>query len=369
MSPGPPSHPAVGGLVDLRSDTVTQPTAAMREAMARAEVGDDVFGEDPTVRALEGLAAEHAGKEAALFVPSGTMANIIAVLVHVPRGGEVIADEESHLVLNEAGGAAFLAGAMVRTLPSDGSARLERSQLDGALRDPANPHHPRSALIMLENTHAHRMGQPLDADYTAAVAAWAHEHGLAVHVDGARLANAATALGTDMRALLEPVDSGSLCLSKGLACPMGSLLVGTRSFIHEARRARKALGGAQRQVGIVAAAGLVALQSGPDGTLDRLAEDHRRARLLASGLAAIADIRLDSHPPATNIVIFRLAGDGPDALARSDALVTELAARDVLVLRYPRARIRAVTHIGITDEDIERAVEAVRAALPSPSVA
>ena len=217
-------------MVDLRSDTVTQPTPAMREAMARAEVGDDVFGEDPTVRALERRAAECTGKEAALFVPSGTMANLIAVLVHVPRGGEVIADEASHLVLNEGGGAAFVAGAMVRTLPSDGSARFERSQLDAALRDPSNPHHPRSALLMLENTHAHRMGQPLDADYTASVAAWAHEHGLAIHVDGARLANAATALRIDMRTLLEPVDSGSLCLSKGLACPMGSLLVGTRAL-------------------------------------------------------------------------------------------------------------------------------------------
>jgi threonine aldolase len=355
--------------VDLRSDTVTQPTPAMREAMARAEVGDDSFGEDPTVSALEELAAERTGKEAALFVPSGTMANLIAVLVHVPRGGEVIADEESHLVLNEGGGVGFLAGAMVRTLASDRRARFETRQLDAALRDPSNPQHPRSALLMLENTHAHRMGRPLDTDFTATMAAWAHEHGLTVHVDGARLANAAVALGTDMRALLGPVDSGSLCLSKGLACPMGSLLVGTRAFIREAHRARKALGGAQRQVGIVAAAGLVALQRGPNGTIDRLADDHDRARLLASRLAAIPDVRLDSDPPATNIVIFSLDGEGHDPLARRDLLVTELAARGVLVMRYPRARIRAVTHLGITDEGIEHVVQAVRRALPAVSAA
>ena len=233
------------------------------------------------------------------------------------------------------GGAAFVAGAGAHA-PSDGSARFERSQLDAPCATPQPASSAHGAAHAREHARASD-GTAARCDYTASVAAWAHEHGLAVHVDGARLANAAVALGIDMRTLLEPVDSGSLCLSKGLACPMGSLLVGTRAFIQEAHRARKALGGGQRQVGIVAAAGLVALQPGPDGTLDRLADDHRRARLLASGLAAIPDIRLDSDPPATNIVIFRLARDGPDALARRDALVAELALRGVLVMRYPRA--------------------------------
>jgi threonine aldolase len=355
-----------GNVVDLRSDTVSQPTAAMRAAMARAVVGDDVFGEDPTVRELEEVVAGLTGKEAALFVPSGTMANLIAVLVHVPRGGEVIADEESHLVLNEGGGASSLAGAMVRTLRSDADARFELQELDRALRDPDNDHHPRSALVMLEDTHAHRMGQPLEPAYVEAVASWAHGHGLALHVDGARIANAAVALDREVRDLLAAADSASLCLSKGLACPMGSLLVGGRRFIAEARRARKALGGGQRQVGIAAAAGVIALQRGEDGTIDRLAEDHRRARRLAEGLAAVDGVVLDREP-ATNIIIFRIQreGLGPDgSAALRDALVASAAREGVLLMRYPRGGIRAVTHLDIDDAGIERALDVVAAALP-----
>ncbi len=344
----------VARMVDLRSDTVTQPGPRMRAAMASAAVGDDVMGEDPTVNALEARAAELAGKEAALFVASGTMANLVAVLAHAPRGSEVIADEESHLVLNEAGGAAFLAGVMVRTLRSDLAAHWSPRELRAALRDPGNAHHPRSAMVMLEDTHAHRMGMPLGLDYVSEVATWAHEHGLAVHVDGARITNAAVATGASVASLLDPADSGSLCLSKGLGCPAGSVVVGSRDMIERARRARKALGGGQRQVGILAAAGLLALEPGPDGMLERLADDHRRARVLAEACAALPGVRLDPHLVRTNIVILELEGTDPDdILARS-------AARGVRLMRYPGQRLRAVTHADVGDADVAHAIDVLR---------
>ncbi len=345
--------------VDLRSDTVTQPTEEMRAAMAAAVVGDDVFREDPTVRDLEERTAGLCGTESALFVPSGTMANLIAVMVHVSRGGEVIADEESHLVLNEGGGASTLASASVRTLRSDAQARFSRISLAHALRDPDNEHHPRSALLMLENTHAHRMGMPLEPPYLRRIAAWAHPAGLAVHVDGARLANASIALGVPIAELLADVDSGSICLSKGLGCPAGSLVVGSAAFIAEARRARKSLGGGQRQIGILAAAGLVALRDREEGMIERLVEDHRRARVLADALVAIPGVRLQPSQVRTNIVIFKLSsGSRP-----RDAFVAALGRRGVLMMAYPRGRIRAVTHAGISDADIVQAADSVAAAL------
>lgn len=341
-------------MVDLRSDTVTRPAPGMRAAMAEAVVGDDVMGEDPTVKALEARAAELAGKEAGLFVASGTMANLVALLAHAPRGSEVIADDESHLVLNEAGGAAFLAGVMVRTLRSDRAAHWSSKQLHSALRDPRNPHHPRSALVVLEDTHAHRMGMPLGRDYVADVSAWAHEHGLAVHVDGARIVNAAVATGATVAELLAPADSGSLCLSKGLGCPAGSVVVGSRDMIERAMRARKALGGGQRQVGILAAAGLLALQPGPDGMLERLADDHRRARALAEACAELPGVRLDPRLVRTNILILELQRHDPDRV------LARLAEAGVRLMRYPGPRIRAVTHADIGDADIEYAIGVLR---------
>jgi threonine aldolase len=351
------------GVIDLRSDTVTQPTAAMRRAMSSALVGDDVFGEDPTVRALEELVAGITGKEAALFVASGTMANLVAVLVHCPRGSEVIADERSHLVLNEAGAASFVAGVSVRTLRSGPDAQFERRELIAARRDPGNPHHPRSSLVMLEDTHAHRMGQPLPASYVDDVAAWAHGAGLAVHVDGARLFNAAIALGTDAAILLRAADSGSICLSKGLACPAGSLVVGSQGFIEEARRARKALGGGQRQVGILAAAGLVALEPGPDRMVERLAEDHALAARLAAGVAALPGVALDPRLVRTNIVIFRLTGDDETSATRRDRLLAELDASGIRLMAYPDGYIRAATHVGIKPSDIDVALAGLERAL------
>jgi len=356
-------------VIDLRSDTVTQPTAAMRRAMARADVGDDVFGEDPTVRELEALVAGMTGKEAALFVASGTMANLVAVLVHCPRGTEIIADERSHLVLNEAGAPSFVAGVSVRTLRSGTDAQFDRRELTAARRDPTNAHHPRTSLLMLENTHAHRMGMALPVEYLDEVAAWAHAAGLAVHVDGARLFNATVALKTDAATLLRSVDSGSICLSKGLACPAGSVVVGSHAFIAEARRARKALGGGQRQVGILAAAGLVALRDGPDAIVQRLHDDHALATRLANGLAALPEVEIDPVLVRTNIVIFRLAGDDGIVATRRDRLLPELDAAGIRFMGYPDGHIRGVTHLGIQPGDIDAALDGVRRALRRPETA
>lgn len=352
-------------LIDLRSDTVTRPTAAMRRAMAAAEVGDDVFGDDPTVEALQERAAELTGKEAALFVASGTMGNLVAHMAHVPRGGEIIAEAASHLILDEAGGHAVVSGATVRPVPADTDGRMDLEAIRGAVRDVDDIHEPTTALIALENTHAQSMGQPLGAAYTRDVAEVAREVGVPLHVDGARLFNAVVALGTPARELLAAADSATFCLSKGLACPVGSVVVGDRAFIARARRARKLVGGGMRQVGILAAAGLVALQDGPEGMIDRLADDHRNARRLAEGLAELDGItQLEPERVRTNYVVFGLR-ERPDrpALEVRAELLDELERRGVLCIPYSHGRIRALTHHGIEAEDIERVLVVMGAAL------
>jgi threonine aldolase len=352
-------------VIDLRSDTVTRPTTAMRRAMAAAEVGDDVFGDDPTVQALEDRAAELTGKEAGLFVASGTMGNLVAHMVHVPRGGEIIAEASSHLILDEAGGHAVVSGASVRPVAADADGRMELEAIRAAVRDPDDLHEPITALIALENTHAQSMGQPLSADYTRAVAEVARDAGVPLHVDGARLFNAAVALGTPASKLLAPADSASFCLSKGLACPVGSVVVGDRAFIARARRARKLVGGGMRQVGILAAAGLVALQDGPEGMIDRLAEDHRKARRLAEGLASMDGVAgLDPSRVRTNYIIFGLREHGRRGpLDVRAELLAELARRGVLMVPYSHGRIRALTHADVAAPDIERVLDAVSRAL------
>ncbi len=339
--------------IDLRSDTVTHPTPAMREAMYRAEVGDDVFGEDPTVRRLEEMAAERMGKEAALFVASGTMGNLVALLTHCGRGDEVILGDRSHTFFYEQGGMAALGGITPRPIPNqpDGTLRLE--DIRAAIRS-ENVHYPRTRLICLENTHNLCDGAPLTAEYTAAVAALARQHGLRVHLDGARIFNAAAALGCDVRDLVREVDSVMFCLSKGLCAPVGSVLCGSADFIYEARRARKVVGGGMRQAGILAAAGIVALEQ----MTDRLAEDHARARRLAEGLAQIPGVRVG--PVYTNIFYFWL--DDGVALAPQEFL-RRLREQGVLVLGREDGRFRAVTHYWITDEDIEATLRAVEAVL------
>lgn len=354
--------------IDLRSDTVTHPTPAMRRAMAAAELGDDVFSDDPTVNALEERAAELLGKEAGLFVASGTMGNLVAQLAHLARGSEIIAAATSHLVMDEAAGHAVVVGASVRTLPERSDGTIDPAEIAAAFRDPDDPHEPLSGLVALENTHAHSMARPLPVEYEEAVAAVAHEHGVPLHLDGARFFNAALALGVTPAALAAPADSVTFCLSKGLACPIGSVVVGERPFIARARRARKLLGGGMRQVGVVAAAGLVALSDGPDGTIARLAEDHANARRLAQGLAELDGIespggiaqpapgRLDPGRAVTNFVVFRVTRD-------REAFLAALAARDVLMVPYPHGTIRAVTHYGIEEADVDRTIVAVREAL------
>jgi threonine aldolase len=340
-------------MIDLRSDTVTQPTPAMREAIYRAEVGDDVKGEDPTVNRLEEMAAERMGKAAALFVASGTMGNLAALLAHCQRGDEVILGDLAHSFLYEAGGMAALGGIHPRTLPNqpDGTLRLEH--IENAVR-PDDAHFPRSRLIVLENTHNRCGGVAIPPGYFAAVREVADHYGLKVHLDGARIFNAAVALGVDPREVTQHVDSVSFCLSKGLSAPVGSLLCGDMDFIYQAQRVRKMLGGGMRQAGILAAAGIVALEQ----MVDRLAEDHARARRLAEGIAAIPGLTIDLERVQTNIVYFDLA-DGVALTAQE--VVARLREYDVLIGYYSGRGFRAVTHCWMDDDGIETALAALKA--------
>ena len=358
--------------IDLRSDTVTKPSAAMRRAMADAEVGDDVFGDDPTVIALEERAASLLGKEAGLFVASGTMGNLVAQMAHLARGQETIAGKEHHLVIDEAAGHAVIVGASIRALEDRPDGTVDPAEIEAAFRDPSDPHEPITGLVTIENTHAHSMGQPLTAAYTHLVADIAHAHGVPLHVDGARLWNAVVALGVRPTDLCGPADTVTFCLSKGLACPVGSVVVGTREVIWRARRARKMVGGGMRQAGILAAAGLVALSDGPDGMIPRLAEDHANARRLAEALAEMEGIvaaggtaqsgggRLDPSRVRTNFVLFRVQRD-------RTAFLAALRARDVEMVEYPHGQVRAATHYGVTSADIETTIAATRAALAETS--
>ncbi|HWH36757.1 MAG TPA: GntG family PLP-dependent aldolase [Candidatus Limnocylindrales bacterium] len=358
--------------IDLRSDTVTHPTPEMRRAMAEAELGDDVFGDDPTVIELEQRAAELTGKEAALFVPSGTMGNLASLMAHVPRGGEIIGGEGNHSFAHEAANYAVVVGAAMKLLPWDDAGRMDPPTIRAAFRHPDDPHDPVSALVMLENTHADSMGQPLPSSYVEDIAEVAHAGGVPLHVDGARIFNAAVALGEPVGALLAAADSATFCLSKGLSCPVGSVVVGTRDFIWRARRARKLLGGGMRQAGVLAAPGLIALRDGPAGMVERLAEDHANALRLAQGLAQIPGVTaLDPARVRTNFVFFELSR--PELRLR---FLEALAGHGVGMIDYPGGdRIRALTHYGIEQRDIDEALVAVRRALsdvglaPSPIAA
>ncbi len=355
-------------LIDLRSDTVTKPTPEMRRAMANAEVGDDVFGDDPTVLALEEQAADLLGKEAALFVSSGTMGNLVAQMAHLARGQETIAGYQSHVVLDEAAGHAVVVGTSVRALRERGDGTMDPAEIREAFRDASDPHQPITGLVVIENTHAHSMGRPLSVAYESEVAAIAHERGVPLHIDGARFWNAAVALGVSGAELAAPADSVTFCLSKGLSCPVGSVVVGTKDFIWKARRARKLLGGGMRQAGILAAAGLVALRDGDAGTIERLAEDHANARRLAEAMASMDGIRsagdiaqpsdgpLDPARVVTNFVLFRVDRD-------REAFMDACAARGLLLDWFPHGQVRAATHLGIGDPEIDRTIETISTAL------
>lgn len=336
--------------IDLRSDTVTQPTPAMREAMYQAEVGDDVYGEDPTVNRLEKLAAEQLGKEAALFVASGTMGNLVSLLAHCGRGDEVILGDQSHTFLYEQGGMAALGGIMPHTIPNQPDGTLKLEDIEGAIRGD-DSHFPRTRLLCLENTHNMCNGSPLSVEYMAQAGQFAHERDLRVHLDGARVFNAAAALEVDVKDLVTEVDSVMFCLSKGLCAPVGSMVCGDADFIAEARRARKVVGGGMRQAGILAAAGIISLE---EMTL-RLGEDHARAKRLAEGLDAIPGVEV--APVTTNILYFQLTEEIP---LRPKELGQALAERGVLMNARPDGRFRAVTHYWIDDDDIERTIKTVR---------
>jgi threonine aldolase len=338
--------------IDLRSDTVTQPTPAMRKAMAKAEVGDDVYGEDPTINRLQELAANKVGKEAALFVPSGTMGNLAAVLTHCGRGDEAIMGNLGHTFLFEAGGVSALGGVFPSILPNHADGTMALDDIRGAIRDD-NVHHPISRLVILENTHNRCGGVPVSVAYTRSVAALVHPYGLKVHLDGARIFNASAALNVDARELAAPADSITFCLSKGLCAPAGSLLCGSRDFIKNARRIRKQLGGGMRQAGILAAAGIIALEQ----MVDRLEEDHIRARHIAEKLTTIHGIELDIGMPASNMVFLKLADT---VKVNTDQVVSLLAEKGVLVGAVSPRKLRLVTHYWIREEAVDQVFTAFR---------
>jgi threonine aldolase len=327
----------------------------MRKAMAEAEVGDDVFGDDPTVNRLQTVAAEKLGKEAALFVPSGTMGNLAAVLSHCHRGDEIILGDQCHTAMYEAGGVAALGGVHPRTIVTRPDGTLPLEEVEAAVR-PDDVHFPITRLICLENTHNRCGGVVLTADYTRQVGDLARKHGLRLHLDGARIFNAAAATATSAKDLAAPADSITFCLSKALCAPVGSVLCGDGEFIRKARRARKQLGGGMRQAGVLAAAGLVALET----MADRLGEDHERARRLAEGLRTVPGMSLEVDPPPTNMVYFRLS---LDAAIDGGELEQALARENILIHAVGPRRIRLVVHYWVDDEAVDRAVDAIRRAL------
>jgi len=334
---------------DLRSDTVTKPTPEMLEAMATAEVGDDVYMDDPTVNALQEKSAVMLGKEDALFVPSGTMGNLLALLTHCQRGDEVIVGDCSHIYVNEAGGMSALGGIHPRPVKNQADGTLALDDIRAAIQS-EDVHHTITRLICLENTQNVCGGVVLSAEYTQEVGRIAREKNLSLHIDGARIFNAAAALNVDVKELVEPADSVMFCLSKGLVAPIGSMLVGSAKFIKRARHLRKMLGGGMRQVGVLAAAGLISVEK----MTGRLGQDHARARILHEGLKQVRGIKLDASP-ASNMVYFDLLDEVPLSVQQ---IVEEMKKRGVLVDWAGPRRFRLVTHYWVDDAGVERTLEA-----------
>lgn len=332
-------------MIDVRSDTVTRPTKAMREAMACAPVGDDVYGDDPTINSLEEKAARILGKEAAMFTPSGTFANQCAIMTHTHRGDEIILLEDAHILQHEAGAPALLSGVNMRAARS-ANGKYDLAELKGLFRDEEDIHYPRTGLVCMEN--AHGSGTVIDLEHMEAVHRLASERGVPVHLDGARLFNAAISLGVDASQIAKHCESVCFCLSKGLMAPVGSLLVGTKEFIDRARRNRKIMGGAMRQAGILAAAGILAL----DEQIERLAVDHKRARLLAKELSSIPGIRVADDRLDINMVFFSWEDER--------ALEEELLKRGILMNGVEYGEYRIVMHGDIDDEKFTKLIEAIR---------
>lgn len=342
--------------IDFRSDTVSWPTDEMRQAMAQAEVGDDVYGEDPTVDQLERQSAERLGKEAGLFVSSGTQGNLIAALVHARRGDEAILSTDSHVYQWEVGGISSIGGIFPRTVPNDATGRMQPEEVEAAVRE--DDHHlGHSRLLLVENSFGGCGGSVLEPSYFKPLRAIADRHGLAMHMDGARMFNAAVALNVPAAELVADIDTVTFCLSKGLCAPVGSVLCGPSAFIEEARRVRKSLGGGMRQVGILAAAGVVAL----DKMIDRLADDHRRAASLAEKLSQLESVHVDRDAVQSNIVHFSLTEKAP---VDGDTLCRRLAEEHQLGLsQYPGVGLRAVTHYWIDDEAVDTLASAIASIL------
>ncbi len=341
-------------MIDLRSDTVTLPSPQMRRAMYEAELGDDVYREDPTVNRLQELAAELMGKEDALFVASGTMGNLVAIMSHCSRGQEVIVGDKSHVYQAEAGSASVLWGVPYRSVPTGRYGALDPAHVEAEIH-PDDPHYGITGLVCLENTHNYCGGTIVQPHEIAAVAEVAHRHGIPVHLDGARIFNAAVALKVGVQAFTRPVDSVTFCLSKGLACPVGSLLCGSKEFIARARRNRKLVGGGMRQVGVLAAAGIVAIST----MIERLEEDHENARALAEGLADMPHLMLEMDKVQTNMVYFKV----DPALGGWETFQRLLSEKGVLVSHIEPDYLRAVTHYGIVRKDIDTALLAIRQVL------
>jgi len=330
-------------VIDLRSDTVSKPSDAMRRAMFEAEVGDDVFGDDPTVNRLEAMAAERMGKEAAVYVPSGTMANLLAVMTHTRAGDEILLGDQSHIFNYEGAGSARVAHVQTHALKNLPNGGLDLAEVEAAVRQP-NIHTPRNPLLCLENTHNRCGGEALPIADMDALTALAHRHGMKVHLDGARIFNAAAVLGVPAARIARDCDSVSFCLSKGLGCPIGSLLCGTAEYINEARRNRKMLGGGMRQAGIIAAAGVYALEH----NIDRLPEDHANAKRLADGLRRFP-VFVPNHPQTNIVVADVVKGD-------LDTWLAAFREAGVLAVAFVPQRMRMVTHINITTDDITEAL-------------
>lgn len=338
--------------IDLRSDTVTLPTPEMREAMAEAVVGDDVMNEDPTVIQLQNLAAQRMGKKAALFVPSGTMGNLLAAMCHCGRGDEVIMGNLGHTFLFEGGGISALGSIFAHLLPNQKDGTITLAEIEAGIR-PDDIHQPPTRLLILENTHNRCGGVALTAEYTKEAAKLVHKHDMRLHIDGARIFNAAAALGIEASKLVKECDSVTFCLSKGLCAPVGSVLCGDEAFIQKARRLRKMLGGAMRQAGVMAAAGIIAIEK----MSTRLTEDHQRAKALADGLAQIPAIRFEMGLPQTNMVFPSLS---PDCKLSAADVAKKLAAVGIKVGVVGAMKFRMVTHYWIDDDAIENVIAAMK---------
>lgn len=344
--------------IDFRSDTVSWPTPEMREAMASAIVGDDVYGEDPTVIELETLAAEKTGMEAALFVASGTMGNLLGILSHARRGDAAIVGKDAHTYRYEAGGMAVLGGIVPTVLPTDEFGMMDLGKVETAV-SPDDAHFPHTSLILVENSYGSKHGYPIPPSYFADIKTIADKHNLALHMDGARLFNAAVALGLDAREITQHVDSVSICLSKGLCAPIGSVLCGSKELIAKAHRNRKLVGGGMRQAGILAAAGLISLTD----MVDRLDEDHRYAQLLAQGLAAIPGIEIDPQNVKTNLVFFKIADEV--ALSAEEVGLQMQESANIWAGDMGGKSFRAVTHYWIGEDEIQLYLDTMRFVLKS----